>query len=175
MKRITGMVLVAFAIIVGPLSISSAAPANGQEAEQIYMSQAPDIAQQNITIVKRFLAEVVNGGNLDIIDEFWAANMVWRGGSLGEIHGLEDYKRSMKASVGGAFTEMYLDIKDVIASGDKVVVRFTNSGNFVRPFMDIKPTYKRVEWEGIGIYKVKNQKIEEAWFSEDIMNQLLRP
>lgn len=175
MKRITGIVLVAFAIVFGPISISSPAAANSQEVEQIYLSVDNDISQANIAIVKRFLAEVVNGGNLEIIDEFWATNMVWHGGSLGEIHGLEAYKRSMKASVGGAFTGMHLDIKDIIASGDKVVVRFTNSGNFVRPFMDINPTYKRVEWEGIGIYKIKNQKIEEAWFSEDIMNQLLHP
>jgi predicted ester cyclase len=166
------IILVAFMLVVWSLSIFSAGAANSRISER---SQLNTDVEQNVTIVKRFLTEVVNGGKLELIDEFWAPEMVWHGGSLGDVHGIEAYKKNMQASVGGAFSGMYLDIKDIIASGDKVVVRFTNSGNFVNPFMGIKPTYKKVEWDGIGIYQIKNEKIVEAWFTEDIINTLLRP
>jgi predicted ester cyclase len=176
MKAKKGILLIAFVIALGPLSIFSSVSANSQDAEQTHLSRDADAtAEQNTAIVKQFLDKVVNGGHLDLIDEFWAADMIWHGGSLGDIYGIENYKKVMKANVGGAFIDMHLDIKDIVASGDKVVVRFTNSGKNVGSFMGLKPTYKRAEWIGIGIYQIKNQKITEAWFAEDILNQLLHP
>jgi limonene-1,2-epoxide hydrolase len=125
-------------------------------------------------VVRRFLEEVVNGGRHESIDDLWSADLVWRGGSLGEIHGIEDYKAMMSVSAAGAFSAMHLSIHDIVASGDKVVVRFTNSGTQVGPFMGFAPTEEYAEWLGIGIYTVRGGKITEAWFAEDIFDMLLQ-
>ncbi|WP_147998331.1 ester cyclase [Streptomyces sp. uw30] len=50
----------------------------------------------------------------------------------------------MATSAADAFTGTHLDVQDVITSGDKVVVRFTNSGttldrSWVRPPPDVVP------------------------------------
>ena len=128
----------------------------------------------NVAIVRRFLDEVVNGGRLDLIDELWTTDMVWQGGSMGEIHGIETYKQYMAANTTGAFTNLHLTIHEVIAAGDKVVVRFTNSGTQTGPFFGMSATGKSATWLGIGIYTIRDGKIADAWFAEDILNMLLQ-
>ncbi|MFG1466152.1 ester cyclase [Xanthobacter sp. DSM 24535] len=59
-----------------------------------------------------------------------------------------------------------------MASGDKVVVRFTNSGVNVGPYMGRPATGKYAIWEGIGIYRLKDGRIAAADFCEDLYGQL---
>lgn len=78
------------------------------------------------------------------------------------------FKAALRASVGGSFTKMKLEIKDLVAGDDKVVARFTNSGvNSDRP-----ATGRYALWEGIGIYRLRDGKIAEANFCEDLYGQL---
>jgi len=53
-----------------------------------------------------------------------------------------------------------------------VVLRFTNSGTNVGPFMNRPATGKRAEW--LGIYTVRAGCITEGWFAEDILGLLLQ-
>lgn len=123
----------------------------------------------NKEIVTQFIQKVVNEGKIDEVPNLWTTDMKWHGGSMGEIEGIDNYMKSLRASVGSAFVDMHLDIKDIITSVDKVVLRFTNSGNNMGAFMGNKPTNKNALWEGIGVYRIKDGKIAEAWFSEDIL------
>ncbi|WAP58217.1 ester cyclase [Streptomyces sp. S465] len=130
--------------------------------------------EANIAVVRRFVDEVVNGGNLDTIDELWADDMIWRGGSLGEYHGIDAYKNFMAANAAGAFTGMRLDVIQAVAQGDTVVLLFTNSGTHTGAFMGTAPTGKHAQWLGTGVYRIKNHKIAEATFTEDILGLLLQ-
>ena len=126
------------------------------------------------TVVRRFIDEVVNGGNLDLLPELWTDDLAWHGGSMGDIHGLPAYRDYMADNTSGAFTGMHLDIKEIIATGSKCVVRFTNSGTQTGTFMGAPGTGEHAEWLGIGIYTVTNGKISEAWFGEDILGMLIQ-
>ncbi|MER5940408.1 SDR family NAD(P)-dependent oxidoreductase [Streptomyces sp. NPDC001928] len=126
------------------------------------------------TVVRRFLDEVVNGGDLSKVDDLWAEDLRWHGGSLGDVRGLAAFKNMMATSAADAFTGMHLDVQDVITSGDKVVVRFTNSGTHTGPFMGTPATGRHAEWLGIGIYAVAGGRIAEAWFGEDVLGMLLQ-
>jgi acetyl esterase len=134
--------------------------------------QAP--SPDPVATVRRFIDEVVNGGDLSALDELWAADLAWHGGSMGDIRGIEAYRAYLSASVSAAFTGMHLDVKAVITDGDQVVVRFTNGGTQTGPFMGAQPSGRHAEWLGIGIYTVRNGKISEAWFGEDILGMLLQ-
>ena len=127
-----------------------------------------------VGVVRRFLDEVLNHGRHELIDELWAPDLVWHGGSLGEIHGIEDYRRMLAVNAAGAFSNLHLNVHDVIAADGRVVVRFTNSGTQTGAFMGIPPTGKHAEWLGIGIYTVVDGKISDAWFAEDILGMLLQ-
>jgi acetyl esterase len=127
-----------------------------------------------VDVVRRFINEVVNGGDLTALDDLWAADLVWHGGSLGEYHGIEQFRQNMAANATGAFTGMHLHIDEIVTAGEKVVVRFTNSGTQTGPFLGQPATGKHAAWLGIGIYTVTHGKISEAWFGEDILGMLLQ-
>jgi steroid delta-isomerase-like uncharacterized protein len=128
----------------------------------------------NIAVVRRFIDEVVNGGDISAIDNFWAKDMIWRGGSLGEYHGLDAYKEFAAANAEGAFSDMHLDIKQIMTDGDAVIVHFTNSGRNTGPFLGLPATGKSAVWPGTGIYRIRDGKIAEGTFVEDILGLLLQ-
>lgn len=132
------------------------------------MNAAPE------AVVRRFIDEVINGGNGDAIGEIWAEDLRWHGGSLGDIEGLEAYRAFAAANASDAFTGMHLDVKELLTVGNKVVVRFTNSGTQTGPFMGAAPSGVHAEWLGIAIYTVTDGKISEGWFGEDILGMLLQ-
>lgn len=123
--------------------------------------------EANKTLVERFVEGVINKGNIDLVDELWTEDMQWHSAGFPDTKGREAYKRQLKAAVNGAFTGMHLDIIDIIASRDKVVLYFTNSGQNTGSFGKHKGTGKHAKWYGIGIYRIENGKIAEAWFVED--------
>ncbi|MFL1377030.1 MULTISPECIES: ester cyclase, partial [unclassified Nocardiopsis] len=125
-------------------------------------------------VVHRFIDEVVNGGDIDAIDDLWAPGLRRHAGSGGDVEGVDAYKASLRAAVGGAFTDMRLTVHDTIAAGDTVVLRFTGSGTQTGPFMGVPATGRRAERPGIGIYRVRDGRIAEAWFGEDILGMMLR-
>ncbi len=65
-------------------------------------------------------------------------------------------------------------VKDIIINDDKVVLYFSNSGLNVGDFMGYKASNKTAIWDGIGIYRIANGKIAEAWFAEDILGMFLQ-
>ncbi|MBB6270677.1 putative ester cyclase [Pedobacter cryoconitis] len=167
----TKSVIVASALSLSLLSSELyAAPAACVQKKQPVISTVTDTAA-NIKVVKIFINEVLNSGHAEIIDQVWANDMIWHGGSMGEIHGLDNFK---KLNGGKAFSSLHLKIKDVIASGDKVVIYFTNSGTQTGDFMGFHSAGKTASWDGMGIYRIQNGKIAEGWFSEDILQMLIQ-
>jgi predicted ester cyclase len=132
-------------------------------------NNATDPTSENIALVKRFVGQVINRGDINAVDELWALDMQWHSAGAPDVVGRDAYKKMLHASVGGAFTDMHLDIIDVIAQNDKVVLYFTNSGINTEDFMGHKATGKYAKWIGMGIYRIENGRIAEAWFSEDIL------
>src|ERR1700761_862427 len=134
----------------------------------------PSNEATNIAIVRRFIDGAVNGRHPSVIDETWSDELIWPGGSLGTFKGKAAFKKAFTANATSAWSSMHLEIHEVIATADKVVLRFTNSGTNVGPFMGNPPTGKHAEWLGIGIYAVRDGRITQGWFAEDILSILLQ-
>ena len=70
-----------------------------------------------------------------------------------------------------AFPDLKMEIKDVMADGDRVVVRAMMTGTHRGPLQfthfPIEATGKRVESEQIHILRVANGKIVEHWGGRD--------
>ncbi|MEV4604025.1 alpha/beta hydrolase fold domain-containing protein [Amycolatopsis sp. NPDC049253] len=52
-------------------------------------------------VVHRFVTEVVNGGDLDVVGELWHDDLAWHAGSAGDLHGIEAYQAALRAAIGG--------------------------------------------------------------------------
>jgi predicted ester cyclase len=63
----------------------------------------------------------------------------------------------------GAFSDIDLDLRDVIAEDDKVLVRLVFRGVHSGPFGDYQATGKRFEVGVLDLFRFENGKIAEQW------------
>ena len=74
-----------------------------------------------------------------------------------------------------AFSDVNYSINDILADGDKAVIRFTMQATHKGTFMGIPPTGKQITVKGVEIDKIVGGKIAETWDFLDsmgMMNQL---
>jgi steroid delta-isomerase-like uncharacterized protein len=89
----------------------------------------------------------------------------------GEEFDLPAWQRAV-AGEREAFPDLRKEPEDVIASEDKVVVRYTARGTHEGEFRDIPPTGTEIEIAGIGIFRLEDDRIAEAWYLGDFMGLL---
>ena len=79
------------------------------------------------------------------------------------------------AHMGGiaSFPDMHVTTEDLIAEGDKVVERWTNSGSYTgAPFFGAPPNGNKFSVGGISIYRIENGRIVEHWGEMDFLGLL---
>ena len=127
--------------------------------------------EDNKAIVRRFIEEGWNQGNVALFDELTAPNWIYHDPSFPNVRTLEDYKR-WTTETRSAFPDMYSTIEDMIAEGDQVVVRAslrgTNTGDIVTP-MHIPATGKQVTVSGMTIVRFAGGKGVEVWNLTDTL------
>ena len=120
----------------------------------------------NKALVARHYA-VFNGGSPaewdDILAEDFASHS-----AVNEGRGRERYREGYKGYVK-SFSELAVDVHQVIAEDDRVVVSFTNRGCHTGEFWGIPATGRAWRFDGIAIYRIENERIVEAWYSEDFL------
>ena len=72
-----------------------------------------------------------------------------------------------------AFPDIRYEIADVIAEGDKVVVRLVEPATFTGEWLGIPPTGNRVTLRGTSIFRFERGKIVEEWDRWDTVGLLL--
>ncbi len=116
-------------------------------------------AETNKAIVRRLIEEVYNHKHLATVDELIAPNFVNHNTVSLEAFGPNGVKRAAMAQFA-AFRDLHTTLEDVIAEGDKVVVRGTDS--FIH-----QPDGKAVKITWIEIFRMENGKAVEAWAETD--------
>jgi steroid delta-isomerase-like uncharacterized protein len=120
------------------------------------------MSQDNKTVVERFITGLFSEGRLEAADEYLADAFV----NHDPFPGLPPDRDGMKqASVlfRTAFPDWYSTVHDLLAEGDKVVERFTAAGTHRAEFLGIPATSRRVQLDGINIFRLENGRIVERW------------
>jgi steroid delta-isomerase-like uncharacterized protein len=89
----------------------------------------------------------------------------------GVDQGREDAKQFLAAMIA-AMPDMWASIEDMIAAGDKVVVRFTMTGTQHGEFMGIPATGKAMRITAMSILRVVHGKIAEHWAEADWLGMM---
>jgi len=126
--------------------------------------------EENKALPRRFWEEF-NKGNLAIGDEQIATNYV------GHIPGMEDVRgpegmKQLLTMYRTAFPDLHYTVEDMVAEGDRVVVRFTATGTHQGDLMGIAPTGKQVTVTAMSINRIVGGKIVEEWESVDQLAML---
>ena len=132
-------------------------------------------AEQNKALMRRMVEEIFNQGNMDMLGEFMAPEYVEREKLPPGVASDREGAKRMTVMLRKAFPDFKATIEDIIAEGDKVVVRMTWSGTQTGKFMGIPPTGKSVSFGVIDILRFSGDKMVEHWGIPDrlaMMQQL---
>ena len=126
--------------------------------------------EENKALVRRFI-EVANQGNVTevstTLDELFVPDFV-RHDPAGGFRSREDYKRHL-FSLGAALPGQ-LTIEDLIAEGEKVVVRYSFHGTHQGQWRGLPPTGRPVTFTGIFICRFLDGKVVEGWENADVLS-----
>jgi predicted ester cyclase len=118
------------------------------------------VTEANKDVVRRLVAEVLNGGNLEAIDELYAPE-------------LAGAARRWIAPFRASFPDVHMEIVELIAEGDTVVARFTCSATHLGPWLGQAPTGRRFERvDEVAIFRLHDARIVHAWSLEDTLGRL---
>ncbi len=86
----------------------------------------------------------------------------------GKLYKKQEFISTMKEFIA-AVPDSNLIIEDVIAEGDKVVIRLTESGTMKGNFMGVEATGKTYTQPAIEIHQIENGKVIRLWTVRDIL------
>jgi len=124
------------------------------------------MATDNMGLVRRFIEEVWNKGDLAVIDELVSEKYVGTEPMIGDVRGLAALRDQVQM-FRTAFPDLRITIEDVGMSGDRVFMRWTGRGTHRGALMGIPPSNNRGEVRGISVQRVAGGKIVEQYESYD--------
>jgi len=128
--------------------------------------------EANKALVRRIWEDIFNRRNLELADKLIAPGSVNHEAPPGITAEGPEAVRQVVTMLTTAFPDHRIDILDVVAECDKVVMRITFSGTHRGPYMGIAPTGKHFTMELINITRVVNGKAVEHWGVRDDLGML---
>lgn len=125
----------------------------------------------NKQLYEQYVKEFLQGGDMSAADRYIAANVLTHDGMPGQAPGLEGVKQTFQV-LRTAFPDMKVQLKDIIAEGDKVVGRFVVSGTHSGDFMGMPASGRAFTYDEIVIVRFENGKIAEHWAEMDSMGMM---
>jgi predicted SnoaL-like aldol condensation-catalyzing enzyme len=118
------------------------------------------VIEANKEVVRRLIAEVLNGGHLEVIRELYAPE-------------LAPAASRWIAPFRASFPDVHMEIVELIAEGDKVVGRFICSATHLGAWLGHTPTGRRFERvDEVSIFRMRDGKIVHVWSLEDTLGRL---
>ena len=128
--------------------------------------------EENKATVRRLYEEVINRGNLAVVDELVSPNHVFYDPGFPEpIRGPEGFKQ-YAMMFRNAFPDNTATIEDMIAEGDTVAVRHTYRGTHQGTLQGIPPTGKQVTVTAMVISRFVDGKFAEGWINYDALGMM---
>lgn len=124
-------------------------------------------ATQNESLVRTFVEVVKNGRKLDRLGELFAADYIEHNEVVASFgQGIEGYQRFL-GHLFEAYPDDTVTIEQLVASGDLVSYRASETGTNKGTFLDIPATGKRATWTEIQFFRIANGKVVEHWVDVD--------
>lgn len=126
----------------------------------------------NKTIIRRFIDEIENTGDVSNIHEFISEDYV-------EVHEGERYKIGIKGAedhvlgVRKVYPDLKLTIENQISEGEWVVTTYTVTGTFKEEWFGMKPTGKPITYTGVNVDRVRDGKIIEHGGAANLLTPLM--
>lgn len=126
--------------------------------------------EQSRQVVLRLINEVMNRGNVDVIDELLAEDFVNHGGEVGGAPpGVTPKQLFKKVAQEHQDTmgDLHVEIVESIAEGEDVVVRSVLSARHSGTMFGMAPTGNQLRFQVLHMYRVRDGKVTDHWECRD--------
>ena len=131
------------------------------------MDQTSD---ENKAMIRRFVEEVKNKRQYDLIGEIFTTDYVEHNTTVASFGGgTAGYVNFLK-HLFAAFPEDSMTIGEIVAEGDRVAYRATESGTHKAEFLGIPATGKSATWTEIQFFRIQDGKVVEHWVDVDLFS-----
>lgn len=115
--------------------------------------------EENKALVRRFVEEFWNTGNLAAADELIAGDATITLAGIGQVNreSLKAFARAQRS----AFPDWHSTLEEMVGEEDTVAERWTGRGTHEGTFQGIAPTGRRVMVPGVVFYRIASGKITE--------------
>jgi ketosteroid isomerase-like protein len=114
-----------------------------------------DQLSKNKEFVVHHFEELVNRKNVSVIANNFAPGFLDHEGPDGKPLSVEEGSARM-AKLAARFPDLHVDLRDVVAEGDKVVVRGVWTGTDAN-------TGEKMEFHGFVLWRLENGRFAERW------------
>jgi steroid delta-isomerase-like uncharacterized protein len=123
------------------------------------------MSESNKDVIRRIYAEALNQGNLDVADELVAESFQLHDFVPGERPTGPAALKAITRQLHTAFpNDLKFTIEDLVAEGDRVVVRWTQRGTHEGEYFGgIPATGLKIEQQAIVMYRVVDGKVTDLW------------
>lgn len=128
-------------------------------------------AEENKAAIERAYKDLWNQRNVEVVDELATEDFLNHAAPPDRQRGRQGLKDVVRM-FESAFPDFRYEIEDVIAEGEKVVVRDVFRGTHQGNFMGIPATGKQVAMEAIHIYRFSEGKLAEHWVARDDLGMM---
>jgi predicted ester cyclase len=127
---------------------------------------------ENKELVRRFIEEVVNTGDVGAMAEYVSADCVETDGKLRVVSGIEGMQQHV-LGVRATYADLHLTIERQIAEGEWVVTQITARGMHTGEWLGIAPTGRPVVITGVNVDRIVNGRIVEHGGAANMLDALL--
>ena len=121
-------------------------------------------------MIRRFVEDVKNKRQLEQLGEIFQADYQEHNATVGSFGaGIEGYKRFLN-HLFTAFPEDSVTIDEILAEGDLVSYRGTETGTHRAEFLGIPATGKSATWTEIQFFRFREGKVVEHWVDVDLFS-----
>lgn len=113
-----------------------------------------DTLEENKALLRRLVYEVINAGDMELLEELCAPELAPR-------------MRRLFGSFRSAFPDWREEIVELVAEGDRMAGRFKCSGTHKGEFLGAAPTGRRQEVDEVFFLRVKDGRFVDFWSLED--------
>lgn len=123
----------------------------------------------NIKIVaEEYANRIWNKKDLKAIDELLDVKIVIHS-LLGDFKGTNAMQKIVQSWLTG-FPDLHVDNMAVVCENDRVFIQWKAHGTHTGAFKGIAPTGRKVNYEGVTIYRINMGKIVEYWAYTDMLH-----
>ena len=125
--------------------------------------------KKNISMYTQTWDDIINQGNLDLINNTIFDDSITLVSSPENIIGIEDFKAYYSNFVTG-FSNVEFTMVNVFGQGDKIVKHWRFKGTHSGDFFGIPATNNNIDLEGVTLVEMKNGKIAQE---QDFMDNMV--